>query len=81
MMSSDIMMYMNGIEKLGGTNLAKWKSDLMLVLAIMDKDHSFREDKLEESVAEGDNDSTMVHCMTKYEKVKAQWGRDPIEWH
>jgi hypothetical protein len=47
----------------------------MLVLAIMDRDHSFREDKPEESVAQGDNDSTLTHRKTEYEKAKAQWER------
>jgi hypothetical protein len=75
MTPSNIMTYMNGIEKLGDTNFAKWKSDLMLVLAIMDRDHSFREDKPEELVAQGDNDSTLAQCKTEYEKVKAQWER------
>jgi hypothetical protein len=45
------MTCMNGIEKLEGTNFAKWKADLMLVLTIMDRDHSFHEDKPEEPVA------------------------------
>jgi hypothetical protein len=45
----------------------------MLVLAIMDRDHSFREDKPEEPVAQGDNDSTLAHRKAEYEKVKAQW--------
>jgi hypothetical protein len=75
MMPSNIMTYMNGIEKLVGTNFAKWKSDLMLVLAIMNRDHSFREDKPEEPVAQGDNDSTLAQRKTEYEKVKAQWER------
>jgi hypothetical protein len=47
----------------------------MLVLAIMDRDHSFREDKPEESLAQGDNDSTLAHRMVEYEKVKVQWKR------
>jgi hypothetical protein len=71
MTPSNIMTYMNAIEKLGGTNFAKWKSDLMQVLAIMDRDHSFCEEKLEESVAEGDNDSTLAHRKTEYENAKA----------
>jgi hypothetical protein len=75
MTPSNIMTYMNGIEKLGGTNFAKWKGDLMLVLAIMDRDHSFREDKPEEPVAQGDNDSTLAHHKAEYEKVNAQWER------
>jgi hypothetical protein len=72
MTPSNIMTYMNGIEKLGGMNIAKWKSNLMLVLAIMDRYHSFCKDKPEEPVIEGDNDSTLVHHKTEYEKVKAQ---------
>jgi hypothetical protein len=71
-MPSNIMMYMNGIEKLGGTNFAKWKGDLMLVLIIMDRDHSFREDRPEEPVAQCDNDSTLAHRKAEYEKMKAQ---------
>jgi hypothetical protein len=66
---------MNGIEKLVGTNFAKWKGDLMLVLAIMDRDHSFREGKSEEPVAQGDNDSTLAHHKAEYEKANAQWER------
>jgi hypothetical protein len=69
------MTYTNGIEKLGGTNFYKWKSDLMLVIIIMDRDHSFHEDKPQESVAECDNYSTLAHRKTEYEKVKAQWER------
>jgi hypothetical protein len=45
MMPSKIMTYMNGIEKLEGMNFAKWKSDLLIVLAIMDRDNSFSKDK------------------------------------
>jgi hypothetical protein len=45
MMPSKIMAYMNGIEKLEGTNFTKWKFDLMIVLAIMDRDNSFSKDK------------------------------------
>jgi hypothetical protein len=45
MMPSNIMTYMNGIEKLEGMNFAKWKSDLMIVLTIMDRDNSFSKDK------------------------------------
>jgi hypothetical protein len=47
----------------------------MLVLAIMDRDHSFCEDKLEELVAQGDKDSTLAQRKTEYENVKAQWER------
>jgi hypothetical protein len=75
MMPSNILTYINDIEKLRGTNFTKWKSDLMLVLAIMDRDHSFHKDKPEEPVAEGDNDSTLPHHKTEYEKAKAQWER------
>jgi hypothetical protein len=65
MTPSNIMTYMNGIEKVGCTNFSKWKSDLMLILGIIDRDHSFHEDKPEEPVAEGDNDSTLAHCKTE----------------
>jgi hypothetical protein len=67
MTPSNIMTYINGIEKLRDMNFAKWKSDLMLVLEIMDSDHPFREDKPKGSVAEGDNDSTLAHRKTEYE--------------
>jgi hypothetical protein len=40
-MPSNIVTYINGVEKLGGTNFAKWKTDLKLILAIMDRDHFF----------------------------------------
>jgi hypothetical protein len=75
MTPSNILTYMNGIEKVGGTNFVKWKSDVMLVLAIMDEDHSFCKNKSEEHVAEGDNDSILAHCKTEYEKAKTQWER------
>jgi hypothetical protein len=35
MTPSNIVTYMNGVEKLGGTNFAKWKVDLKLILAII----------------------------------------------
>jgi hypothetical protein len=41
-------------------NFAKWKADIMMILTIMDRDHSFRENKLVEPVAEGDNDTTLA---------------------
>jgi hypothetical protein len=72
---SNIMTHMNGIEKLGGTNFANWKGDLMLVLAIMDRDNSFREEKPEEPVAQGDHETTLGHRKAKYEKAKGQWER------
>jgi hypothetical protein len=75
MTPSNIMTYMNDIEKLGGTYFAKWKSNLMLVHAIMGRDHSFREDKPKELVTEGDNDFTLAHYKTEYERAKAQWER------
>jgi hypothetical protein len=58
-----------------GTNFAKWKPDLKLILAIMNQDHSFREEKPIEPVAEGDNDTTLATGKTEYEKAKAQWER------
>jgi hypothetical protein len=75
MVPSNIVTYMNGVEKLGGTNFAKWKAGLKLILTIVDRDHSFREDKPVEPVAEGDNDTTLATRKTQYEKAKAQWER------
>jgi hypothetical protein len=75
MTPSNIVTYMNGVEKLGGTNFAKWKVDLKLILAIMNRDHSFREDKPIEPVADGDNDTTLATRITKFEKAKAIWER------
>jgi hypothetical protein len=75
MVPSNIITYMNGVEKLGGTNFAKWKAGLKLILTIVDRDHSFREDKPIEPVAEGDNDTTLATRKTQYEKAKAQWER------
>jgi hypothetical protein len=75
MTPSNIRTYMNDIEKLGGTNFSKWKFVLMLFPTIMDRDHSFCEGKPKEPVAEGDNDSTLAHRKSEYEKVKAQWER------
>jgi hypothetical protein len=43
----------------------------MMILAIMDRDHSFRENKHVEPVAEGDNDTTLTLWKTEYEKAKA----------
>jgi hypothetical protein len=51
---------MNSVEKLRGMNFAKWKADLKLILAIMDRDHSFREDKPVEPIVEVGNDTTLT---------------------
>jgi hypothetical protein len=58
-----------------GMNFAKWKADIQLILAIMDRDHSFCEDKPVEPVAEGANDTTLALRKAEYEKAKAQWER------
>jgi hypothetical protein len=62
MIPSTIAIYMNGVKKLGWglANFTKWKIDLNLILAIMDRDHPFREDKHVEPVVESDNDSTLA---------------------
>jgi hypothetical protein len=44
-------------------------------MAIMDPDHSFREDKPVEPVTKGDNYTTLVLWKDDYEKAKAQWER------
>jgi hypothetical protein len=59
MTPSSIASYMNGVTKLEGMNFAKWKVDIQMILTIMDWDHSFREDKPVEPVAEGANDTTL----------------------
>jgi hypothetical protein len=46
-----------------------------MILAIMDWDHSFHEDKAIEPVAEGANDTTLALRKADYEKAKAQWER------
>jgi hypothetical protein len=46
-----------------------------MILAIMDRDHSFREDKPVEPVVEGANDTTLALRKGEYETVKAQWER------
>jgi hypothetical protein len=56
-------------------NFAKWKADIQMILTIMDQDHSFREDKPVEPVAEGANDTTIALQKAEYEKAKAQWER------
>jgi hypothetical protein len=48
------------LKSLRGINFAKWKADIKMILTIMDQDHSFREDKPIEPVAEGDNDTTFA---------------------
>jgi hypothetical protein len=60
-----------------GVNFAKWKANIQMILAIMDRDrdHSFREDKPVEPVAEGANDTTLTLQKVEYEKAKAQWER------
>jgi hypothetical protein len=75
MTPSSIASYMNGVTKLGGMNFAKWKTDIQMILAIMDRDHSFREDKPVEPIVEGANDTTLALRKAKYEKAKAQWER------
>jgi hypothetical protein len=56
-------------------NFAKWKGEIMMILAIMDRDHSFRENKPVEPVAEGDNDNTLALQKAEYKKAKAQCER------
>jgi hypothetical protein len=56
-------------------NFAKWKADIQIILAIMDRDHSFHEDKAVEPVADGANGTTLVLRKADYEKAKAQWKR------
>jgi hypothetical protein len=52
-------------------NFAKWNGDIMMILAIMDWDHSFCENKHIEPIAEGDNDTTLALRKADYEKAKA----------
>jgi hypothetical protein len=54
-----------------GVNFAKWKADIQMILAIMDQDHSFCEDKPIEPVAEGANDTTLALRNANYKKAKA----------
>jgi hypothetical protein len=61
---------MNGVTKLG-MNFAKWNADIQMILVIMDQNHSFREDKSVEPVAEGANDTILVLRKVEYEKAKA----------
>jgi hypothetical protein len=75
MTPSSIASYMNGVTKLGGVNFAKWKADIQMILAIMDQDHSFREDEPVEPIAEDANDTTLVLRKAEYEKAKVQWER------
>jgi hypothetical protein len=73
MTPSTVVTYMNGVENFRGTNFAKWKADLNLILAIMDRGHSFGENKPIELVVEGDNDSTLAARITE-----AQWERSDM---
>jgi hypothetical protein len=41
-------------------NFAKWKADIKMIMAIMDWNHSFHENKPVELIAEDDNDITPV---------------------
>jgi hypothetical protein len=56
-------------------NFAKWKTDIQMILIIMDWDHSFREYKPVEPVAESANVTTIAFQKAEYEKAKAQWER------
>jgi hypothetical protein len=71
MTPSSITSYMNGVVKLG-VNFAKWKANILMILAIMDRDHSFHENKPIEPIDEGGNDTTLALRKANYEKVKAQ---------
>jgi hypothetical protein len=64
---------MNGVIKLGGTNFTMWKADLMFILAIMDIDDFFHEDKHVEPETKGDNDTALAQRKVEYEKVKDEW--------
>jgi hypothetical protein len=72
MMPSNIITYINDVDKLEGMNFVEWKADIKIILAIMDWDNSFCEDKPIELVAEGDNDTTLALQKAEYEKAKAQ---------
>jgi hypothetical protein len=52
-------------------NFAKWKGEIMMILTIMDREHSFRENKHVELIAEGGNDNTLALWKAEYEKDKA----------
>jgi hypothetical protein len=53
-------------------NFAKWKADILMILAIMDQDHSFCENKPVEPATEGDNDTTLAIWKVDCEKAKAR---------
>jgi hypothetical protein len=56
-------------------NFAKWNADIQMILTIIDRDHSFHEDKPVELTAKGANDTTLTLRKVEYEKAKAQWER------
>ena len=72
---SSIMSYINGVEKLGGNNFTSWKAQIKLIMLIMDKDHSMREDAPVAPAAAGDNDTTLPERTAAYEKEKERWER------
>lgn len=53
------MIYICGVEKLEVDNFPSWECQIRLILGIMDKDHSMRDDAPVVLVAEGDNDPTL----------------------
>ena len=38
-----IIAYVNGVEQLAGDNFTKWSREINLILLMMDKDHSMRD--------------------------------------
>ena len=75
MTPSNIVSYMNGVETLGGNNFGKWKQEIMFILAVMDRDESFHEERPVAPTANGDNDPTLVERSKEYEKAKYSWER------
>jgi hypothetical protein len=56
------MSYINDIEEVWGNNFTTWRDQINLILVIMDKDHSMRDNAPVAPVAAGDNDTTLAEC-------------------
>ena len=63
-------------NKLSGDNFAKWSREIQLILVMMmDKDHSMRDKAHVASVAQGTDDTTLAERTAAYEKEKERWER------
>ena len=61
------------MEQLAGDNFTKWSREINLILLMMDKDHSMRDDAPVALVAQRTDDTSLAKRTAAYEKEKYHW--------